>query len=233
MKRLALLVCISLIISCQGNKSNTAQQNQKDTIPLQEVIKSDDYQEGNLSIWNNIDRINQQLTQIKKDSSSENELEQLFKQSIQIALGTELGDEFEKMRDEAYTSNDFKTIEQQSKRCLPAINVFIMGESNNIGVNVESFIEKSTPNSKVYNFFELAKNGFYFYSERCSPGTADFPIWFERTESSFQGEINIEKAKEYLAKWKSIHQELEGFYKSVAESTINCLERYINNYQKN
>lgn len=227
MKRIALLVGISLIISCQGNKSNTAQQNQKDTIPLQEVIKSDDYQEGDLSIWDNIESIKQQLAKINKESSSASELEQLFQQTIQIALGTELGDEFEKMRNEAYTSNDFKTIEQYANSCLPVIKVLILGESNNLGVNVESFLEKSTPNSKVYNFFELAKDGFYFNSERCSPGTADFPIWIERTESSSQGELNIEKAKEYLAKWKSIHQELEGFYKSVAESTITCLEGYI------
>lgn len=234
MRNILLFIFISLLVSCQGKKSNSnAQQNNKDSVNAQSQNASVTSQNVESSIWVNIDRINKQLLQIKKDSTSSGELENLFKESLQIATGNELGDVFEKMRDEAYNSNNFTTIEQQSKRCLPAINVFIMGESNNIGVNVESFLEKCSSNTKEYRFFELAKDGFYFDSERCRIGTADFPIWFERTESSFQGEVNIEKAKEQLEKWKSIQVELQGFYKSVAESTISCLESNINSKEKN
>ena len=94
--------------------------------------------------------------------------------------------------------------------------------------------DRCSPSTLEYRFFELAKEGFYFDSEWCSIGTADFLVWIERTESSFQGELNIEKAKEQLAKWKAIQQELNGlFYKSVAESTVTCLEDRINNKATN
>ncbi len=229
MRIVYLLVIISLMISCQGKKtSNNPQQNEKDSLVAQPQKSSEVSQKVESSIWAKIDKINKQLLQIQKDNSASVELEKHFQESLQIALSNELADEFDKMRNEAYNTNNFTTIEQYAKRCQPAINVFIMGESNNIGVNIESFIERFSTSTLEYRFFELAKDGFYFDSETCRLGTADFPVWIERTESSFQGELNIEKAKEQLAKWKSIQQELNGFYKSVAESTIACLEDRIN-----
>ncbi len=233
MKHNSLFIILSVLFACHGNKpdnkTNTL-HTQKDSSFLQNAkktsITSDSTPRDSILVWSTLESINEKLISIK-DSSSTEVLEDLFQKTVQIAFGNDLGNEFDKMRKEAYNSNDFSTIDLFTKSCYPAITVVIMGESNNIGVNIDSFLKRCVPNTETYRFFELSKDGFYYDSEICRIGTAEFPLWIERNESSFQGKTDFEKAKLYLEKWKLIQQKQKGFYRSIAESTIHCLETNI------
>lgn len=184
-----------------------------------------------MSLWNTIDKINNELSKLDKYPSID-VLERLFKESVTISNSNELSDEFNNLRSEAYDSDNFSIIDQYVNRCKPAITVAIMGESNNMGVNIDYFITICRPKTAEYNFFELAKDGFY-RSSNLSIGTAEFPEWIEQTESSFQGIVVTEKAKTYLQKWQSIQKNQKGFLRDIADTTIYCLQIEINNNLEN
>ena len=179
-------------------------------------------------LWKDIDNLNAKLA--KSPQHLENsDLEKLFKKAVILSSGNQLADEFERLRTEAFESDDFSTIDQYVQRCAPSITVEILGESNNIGTNIKPFFMSSNPSTSAHRFFKLAQDGFYSRSDSyCALGTAHFPKWIEQTESSFQGKIDKESAAIYLERWKSAKEEQNGFFKEIAERTIKCLEVEIN-----
>ena len=227
MKQTLILIIISILISCQPNKKDKMDElNHKDSVSNQDTTYHALSDTENLSLWNAIDKLNNELSKLDKYPSKD-VLERLFKESVTISNSNELSDEFEKLRSEAYDSDDFSIIDQYVNRCNPAITVAISGESNSIGANIDYFITKCRPKTPEYKFFELAKDGFYT-SSNLMIGTAEFPQWIEETESSFQGIVIKEKAEIYLQKWKSIQKEQKGFYRVIADTTIDCLQTEIN-----
>jgi hypothetical protein len=174
-------------------------------------------------MWENIDKINTTL-RTSPQYIDDKFLEQLFKEALEISTSAEFSNAIEKLREDAFNSDSYLILEEYVQRCLPAIKVEIMGESNNIGINANIFMVKSTPNSPAYRFFSLAKDGFYTgQDDYCNMGTADFPVWIE-AYSSFQGHFIKERAENYIKKWKTVQAEQSGFYKVVADKTIHCLE---------
>jgi len=134
-------------------------------------------------------------------------------------------DEFERMRTYAFENDDFTSIERYAQSCKPAITALILGESNNIGVNVNFFFEKCNIDATAYDFFKIARDGFYTgNSDFCKIGVSEFPKWMEGTESSYQGIVNKKVVKEYLKKWKSIRKTQQGFFKVISDQTIQCLK---------
>lgn len=232
MKQTLILIVIAILISCQSNKTNKMDEsNQNDSVSNQDSTYHALSDTENLSLWNTIDKINNELSKLDKYPSID-VLERLFKESVTISNSNELSDEFNNLRSEAYDSDNFSIIDQYVNRCKPAITVAIMGESNNMGVNIDYFITICRPKTAEYNFFELAKDGFYT-SSNLSVGTAEFPEWIEQTESSFQGIVVTEKAKTYLQKWQSIQKNQKGFLRDIADTTIYCLQIEINNNLEN
>ena len=226
MKQILILIIISILISCQSNQTNendSASNEDTTNYALSDIEES--------SLWNTIDKLNTELSKLEKYPSKD-VLERLFKESVRILNSHKLSDAFDVFRSEAYDSDDFSIIEQYENRCKPAITVDIGGESNNMGVNIDYFIEKCRPKTAEYKFFELAKDGFYTSSD-LNIGNAEFPQWIEETESGFQGVVIIESAKKYLQKWKSVQKELKGFYRDIADTTIHCLKTEINNNGEN
>ena len=178
-----------------------------------------------VSPWDSIDLINKELSHLEKGAGG-NRLELLFKSCVGIISSNDFIDDFDEMRARAFESDDTVVLSRSVSRCKPAIIVEIMGESNNIGVNIEYFLSKCKPGTDEFDFFQLAKEGFYINSDMLF-GTADFPVWIQRTESSFQGTVNKQKAKEYLKKWKSLRDGLNGYYKQISDYTVQCLEKNI------
>jgi hypothetical protein len=54
-------------------------------------------------------------------------------------------------------------------------------------------------------------------------GTAELPVWIERADSSAQGTADRSCAEEWLSYWQSILPSLDGYFRTVAEETIQGL----------
>ncbi len=170
----------------------------------------------NESVWNEIDLLNQAL-----DADPENsELELLFRNAVDLAQSNELAAQFDVLRDEAYTSDDFTEIDEYVDRAAPAITVLILGESNNIGVNVGRFLTLADPGTPARSFFDLALDGFYVNGRI---GTAELPVWMERAGSSAQAAADPELAEMYAGIWEGMSIDFQGYYLSVATETISFL----------
>ncbi len=177
----------------------------------------------NTELWSDIDRVNEILDSGNLDSDA---LEVLFEETVQIALSSELSQQFEDLRVDAYEVNDFVLIDGYADRASAAINVFIMGESNNIGVNVAAFLDASTPDTEAHSFFMVCIGGFYTDTSSWI-GTAEFPAWRIRTESSFQGRTVPEKVVEWLGYWESVRPSLDGYFLLIADATILRLNDFL------
>ena len=169
-------------------------------------------------IWTEIDRINGVIEGAGEMNSDA--LEELFQETVQVAKSFKLEQQFEDLRADAYATDNFTEIDAYADRAGDAINVFIMGESNNIGVNTTAFLDASTPETEAYSFFLVCVGGFYTEN---SIGTAEFPAWMIRTESSFQAMTVPELAEEWLGYWQSIRPSLDGYFLTIADETILTL----------
>ncbi len=170
----------------------------------------------NTELWTEIDRVNDVLDSGNLDSDA---LEVLFQETVELTLSSELSQQFEDLRTDAYGMNDFTLIDEYAERAGVAIDVFIMGESNNIGVNTTAFLDASPPETEAYSFFMVSIGGFYTDTSYWI-GTADFPAWRIRTHSSFQGRTDPEKAEEWLGYWESVRPSLDGYFLLIADATI-------------
>ncbi len=174
--------------------------------------------EEDVEVWAEIDRINQTLTEA--DELNSNDLELLFQETVELALSYKLVSQFEDLRSDAYETNFFDEIDAYADRAGPAINVFIMGESNNIGVSVPAFLDVSHADTEAYTFFLVSVGGFYVGGERSGIGTAEFPAWMDRTSSSAQASVDSVKSQEWLEYWQIIHPSLDGYFLTIADETI-------------
>lgn len=172
-------------------------------------------------LWAEIDRINGIIEEADHLDSSH--LEILFQETVEVALSHELQSQFEDLRTDAFETGDFDEIDAYAERAGMAINVFVMGESNNIGVNTPVFLDISTADTEAYTFFLVSVGGFYAGREISRIGTAELPAWMERTESSVQAEVDPEKAEEWLGYWRTIRPSLNGYFLSIADATIQEL----------
>ena len=137
MKQTLILIIIAILISCQSNKTNKMDEsNQNDSVSNQDSTYHALSDTENLSLWNTIDKINNELSKLDKYPSID-VLERLFKESVTISNSNELSDEFNNLRSEAYDSDNFSIIDQYVNRCKPAITVAIMVEANNMVVNID------------------------------------------------------------------------------------------------
>ncbi len=175
--------------------------------------------------WDDIDNLNKMSSIFNnKKYIPEKVLDNIFSKTIEIFKKPQLSNEFEKFRTEAFEFNDHKKIDYYVERSKPSFMVAIMGESNNIGVNIKYFLNKCDPNNIESTFFNLAKNGFYINNNGFYKiGISDFPVWIKRTDSSFQGIYVAVEANRYLSKWKKIQPKLKGIYKTIALDTITEL----------
>lgn len=169
-------------------------------------------------LWVEIDRINQNLTEA--DELDSNHLELLFQEAVECALSYKLECQFEDLRSDAYETDCFDEIDAYADRAGPAINVFIMGESNNIGVNIPSFLDVSLTDTEAYTFFLVSVGGFYVGGEHSGIGTAEFPAWMDRTSTSAQASVDTVKAEEWLGYWQIIQPSLDGYFLTIADETI-------------
>lgn len=171
-------------------------------------------------LWKEIHSLNRELAEYSGSLSSQ-ALERSFGRTVNILKNTSLGDEFERLREDAFTRNDFTRLDAAVAQCRPAVDAFILGESNSFGVNVGFFLEKCEPEDGAREFLTLAKDGFYI--TECISGTASFPKWIERTESSCQGVVRKSVAAEYLERWKTLFSRSAGLYRELASETVRAL----------
>ncbi len=174
--------------------------------------------EEDVEVWAEIDRINQTLTEA--DELSSDDLELLFQETVEFAVSYELESQFEDLRSDAFETDYFDAIDSYADRAGPAINVFIMGESNNIGVNIPAFLDVSHADTEAYTFFLVSVGGFYVGGERSRIGTAEFPVWMDRTSSSAQASVDSVRSEEWLGYWQIIHPSLDGYFQTIADETI-------------
>lgn len=148
------------------------------------------------------------------------ELEDLFRTAVEMAQSPELADQFEDLRTDAFSSDDFTEIENYAERAAPGIMVLIMGESNSIGVDPEYFLSLAEPGTQDYDFFDLAMDGFYVNGR---PGTAELPVWMVRNGSSACAVNDPELSSIYAEIWQGMSLGFQGYYLAVAEETITAL----------
>jgi len=179
----------------------------------------------NAELWAEIDRINEVLDGCEEiDSDS---LEILFQETVEIALSMELSEQFEELRADAFQSDDFTLCDTYADRAYDAINVFILGESNAIGVNTTAFLDRSPQDSEAGSFFLVCIGGFYVDGQTFLIGTAELPAWMERTGSSAQARVIPEVAGEWLSYWQSILPSLDGYFMAIADETTGALSAYL------
>jgi hypothetical protein len=110
-------------------------------------------------LWSEIDRINEVLE--STDVIESDSLENLFEETVRIALSYRLSMQFEDLRADAFSTDDFAECDSYADRAGDAVNVFVLGESNAIGVNTTVFLDVCEPESEAYSFFLVAVGGFY------------------------------------------------------------------------
>lgn len=169
-------------------------------------------------LWAEIDRINEVLGGSGEMDSET--LEGLFQETVEIALSSELSQQIEDLRTDAFETDDFDERDEYADRAYDAITVSFLGESNAIGVNTAAFMDMSVPESEAYVFFLVSIGGFYVDGEMQRIGAAELPVWMERTESSAQAKVDPVKAEEWLSYWESIYPSLDGYFLSIADETI-------------
>ena len=134
------------------------------------------------ALWAEIDGINLILdASVSLDADS---LVETFRRTVEVALSCRLSDQFEDLRTDAFMDEDYSAFEAYADRAAPAITVLYMGESNSIGVNTGSFLERCESGTAAFEFFETAGSGFYADGEATVNGTARLSAWEERTGSS-------------------------------------------------
>lgn len=169
-------------------------------------------------LWAKIDRINEVLDGSGKIDSEI--LEELFRETVEIALSSEFSQQIEDLRTDAFETDDFDECDDYADRAYDAITVLLLGESNAIGVNTAAFMDMSVPESEAYVFFLVAIGGFYVDGEMQRIGTAELPAWMERAGSSAQATVDPVKAEEWLGYWESIYPSLDGYFMTIADETI-------------
>lgn len=174
----------------------------------------------NRQIWAQIDDLNAELRGYHQNAA-DHRLAKFFSRTLEILKSEVLERDLEQIWDLDETNREW-----YQERAEPAIKVMFMGESTNTGVNIEWFLMHSEFDSEDMRFFSLAKDGFY-RGENGLIGTAEFPLWMERAESSFQARVVPHLAKEYLRKWETLKPQLHGAYLKSATETISTLRREI------
>ena len=166
-------------------------------------------------LWGEIDRINGAL----RPGVAAEELENLFEECLEAALSQELQYQFEDLREEAFTTDDFSTLDEYVERAAPCIEVVIMGESNAIGVDPQCFQMLAEPGTESWEFFDLALDGFYYHGMLATTSA----VWLERGESSAQATVNEDLATAYGEIWSAMATGFTGFYREVALETAEEL----------
>ncbi|MFO7627231.1 MAG: hypothetical protein R6V62_08235 [Candidatus Fermentibacteraceae bacterium] len=172
-------------------------------------------------LWAGIDSLNARLS--VPGFLSSDALEELFEEALELAFSSAFSGQIEDLRTDSYTLGLDARMELYIERAAPAISVLPMGESDNIGVNVSSFLLKSEPGSRAYGFFDLALDGFYLDGETMQPGTAVLPVWMERGDSSAQAVVNPETAGQWQGLWEAMRAGPEGAFGRIATETARGL----------
>ncbi len=169
----------------------------------------------NGDLWGEMDRINGAL----RPGVAAEELESLFEECLEAALSQELQYQFEDLREEAFTTDDFTALDRYVERAAPCIEVVIMGESNAIGVDPQCFQMLAEPGTESWEFFDLALDGFYYHGVLATTSA----VWLERGESSAQATVNDDLATAYGEIWSAMATGFTGFYREVALETAEEL----------
>lgn len=170
------------------------------------------------ALWAEIDRINGVLE--VTGSLNSVVIEDLFQETVEIVFPYDLANQFEDLRTDAFMSDDYSLLDAYVDRAASAITVLIMGESNAVGVNTHAFLIRSESGSEAFEFFEIAGNGFYVDGEFGGNGTAELPVWMERSGSSAQAVIDPALAEEWLEIWENLQPSLDGYFLHIADETI-------------
>jgi len=176
-------------------------------------------------LWSEIDGINELFE--SPDGMDSAAVESLFQEAVEIVVSNDLSEQFEDLRADAFETEDFTLCDSYAHRAGDALNVFILGESNAIGVNTAAFFDACPPESEAYRFFLAAVGGFYTDGEAGVSGTAEIPVWIERTDSSAQGAVDKTQAEEWLGYWESIIPSLDGYFLIIAEETVLGLSQVL------
>ncbi len=172
-------------------------------------------------LWVRIDSLNARLSVPGfLDSDS---LEGLFQEALDLAFSSDFSRQIEDLRTDAFTLGLDARRAFYIERAAPAITVLPMGESDNIGVNVELLLFRSEPGSRAYSFFDLALDGFYVNGGTMQPGTAGLPVWMERGDSSAQAVVNPETARQWRGLWEAMLDGPEGAFHRIATETARGL----------
>jgi len=152
-------------------------------------------------------------------------LDSLFGRALDLTFGGALSAEVDSLVAAAFHSGDWTSLESLTEAAAPAVSIRAMGESVNMGVNAGAFLAAAEPGTAAYEFFDLASDGFYVGEAPFHRvGSAELPVWMERTGSSARASADPQKAAEWLAIWRQLLPRLEGSLAEVAESTVSGLE---------
>lgn len=152
-------------------------------------------------------------------------LDSLFGRALELTFGGALSAEVDSLVAEAFHGGDWAPLDSLAEAAAPAVSIRVMGESVNTGVSAKAFLAAAEPGTAAYEFFDLASDGFYVGEAPFHRvGSAELPVWMERTGSSARASAEPQKAAEWLAIWRQLFPRLEGSFAEVAESTVSGLE---------
>lgn len=153
------------------------------------------------------------------------QLDSLFGRALELAFGAELSAEVDSLVMEAFHGGDWASLDSLAETAAPAVSIRVMGESVNTGVSAGAFLAAAEPGTAAYEFFDLASDGFYVGEAPFHRvGSAELPVWMERTGSSARASADPHRAAQWLSIWRQLLPRLEGSFAEVAESTVSGLE---------
>jgi hypothetical protein len=207
-----VVLSYSLICSCKNENKTISKTVDKDSIETEIKFNESD-------VWGLIDSLNLSL----QDSNPKTVISKLFYKTYILSKNKHLISDIQILREKAYKTKDFDLLTSYVKRGKPLLNIIVASEGTRIGPYISTFLELSGKKSIDNVFFTTANDGWCDSLGNTFGGEGEFPIWLEKYGYT---EIDTVESNRIImkAKWDSLLNVVDGFYKRIATYTCRCLE---------
>lgn len=174
------------------------------------------------AVWERTDALNHELEDYPEIIPKQ-ELDGLLQTAVELIQYENLGKEFDRLNEQAYVADNYAPINAGVKRAAPAIVVVSGPFGFRLGVNLHYLLSKTHSDTPEHRFFQLADLGWNDgYADHGGPD--EWPSWAEAT-NDLDGK-DLPKIKERrLAEWRQLQPQLTGYFRRLAETTLQRLER--------
>lgn len=222
-------------VAKRNQKPSKAVPSTVSGVTVEESVGQDRRQEFGASdektTWNEVDRLNQQQFNYKEYIPPK-EQKLLFNEAINLT--NKLEGELMEFRQQAQKSRESRQIQTYQRRAGPFLNIVVVQDGHTISPNINYFQQRSKPGSVEYQFYALARLGWY-YKGNWYDGGEDVTQTVRSIQTlgktgiadkddTREGSIGDKSSiKKLLKRWEKLQPYLKGIFREIADQTIEHL----------